>query len=65
MSKILLNIIVVIACLSLYGCGTLKGIGEDITSLGGFISDGSDHYKEAVGDNPPGSKMGENSNIVQ
>jgi len=39
------------------GCGTIKGMGEDITSLGGIISKGSDHYKDAVGKNPPGSKM--------
>jgi len=58
MSKLVLSSAVVICVMVFTGCGTIRGIGEDITSLGGAFSKGSDHYKEAIGNNPPGSKMG-------
>lgn len=57
MNKIVIMLHVLVCVVFISGCGTIQGIGEDITSLGGFISDGSDHYKEAVEANPPGSKM--------
>jgi len=58
MKKVILMLSVLGCVVIISGCSTFKGIGEDITSLGGFISGGSDHYKEAVKANPPGSRMG-------
>ncbi|MCD4779922.1 MAG: entericidin EcnA/B family protein [Candidatus Omnitrophica bacterium] len=37
--------------LILSGCSTIKGMGEDIRSIGGWISNGSDHVRENVGKN--------------
>ena len=28
------------------GCGTIKGIGKDITTVGGWVTSGSDRVKE-------------------
>jgi predicted small secreted protein len=35
----------------LTGCSTIKGMGEDIRAIGGWISHGSDHVRENVGKN--------------
>lgn len=61
MNKMILSMAAVICSLTLYGCGTIRGIGEDIKSIGGVISSGSDHIKESIKNNPPGSKMGSDS----
>jgi len=61
MNKIILRITVIIYSLTLYGCGTIKGIGNDITFIGEAISNSSDHVRESVANNPPGSKMGSKS----
>jgi len=58
MKKMILGITAIMFVGTLCGCGTIRGIGEDIGSVGGVISSGSDHVKESVKNNPPGSKMG-------
>ena len=57
MNKIILSITVVACGLTLYGCGTISGIGNDIKSVGDIIANSSDHVRESVKNNPPGSKM--------
>ena len=61
MNKTILSIAAVLCIAALTGCGTIKGLGKDITSLGGLISDGSDHVSTSMKNNPPGSKMGTDS----
>jgi len=61
MNKLILSMAVMLCGLTLFGCGTISGIGKDIKSVGGVISSGSDHIKESVKNNPPGSKMGTSS----
>ncbi len=31
------------------GCGTIKGLGEDISAVGGWFSRGSEHVQENMG----------------
>ncbi len=57
MNKAILTIVVLAAIVSLYGCNTMKGIGNDLTAVGGWITSGSEHVEESVGKNPPGSGM--------
>lgn len=28
------------------GCGTIKGLGEDVSTIGGWVTKGSDNVKE-------------------
>jgi len=42
------KMLLVVTCLMLVtivGCGTMKGIGEDFSTLGGWIKTGSDKVK--------------------
>ena len=55
MNKIMLSVIMLVAIASLYGCNTIKGLGNDVGAVGGWISNGSDHVSESIKKNPPGS----------
>ncbi len=55
--RIILSIVVTVFVGSFYGCGTIKGLGEDVGAIGGWMSGSSDHVKESVKQNPPGSGM--------
>ncbi len=57
MKKVFLGIIVLTAVISFYGCSTIKGLGEDVSTIGGWIVNGSEHVEESVKKNPPGSGM--------
>jgi len=57
MKRIILGVVMLMCILSLSGCGTIKGVGEDVRTLGGWISSGSDHVEESIKKNPPGSQM--------
>ena len=57
MNKTILNGTMALSILTLTGCGTISGLGQDFQSAGDIIIGGSDHYRQAVKDNPPGSKM--------
>ena len=57
MKKIILIAMTLAFAVSLYGCNTMKGIGNDLTAVGGWITSGSEHVEESVGTNPPGSGM--------
>lgn len=57
MNKTILTIVALAAIVSFYGCNTMKGIGNDLTAVGGWITSGSEHIEESVGKNPPGSGM--------
>jgi len=41
MKKVCLFILCAILLVTVVGCGTIKGIGEDFTALGGWVSRGS------------------------
>ena len=57
MNKIVLSVIALAAIVSFYGCSTIKGLGDDIKTVGGWISNGSQHVEESIKNNPPGSGM--------
>jgi predicted small secreted protein len=57
MKKVMLSVVAVLFSLTLAGCNTISGIGKDLQSVGDMIIGGSDHVREAVKNNPPGSKM--------
>ncbi|MCK5014941.1 MAG: hypothetical protein KAS66_14105 [Candidatus Omnitrophica bacterium] len=57
MKKVILNVLVFAFVVSLAGCSTIKGIGDDIQAVGGWISNGSEHVEESIKNNPPGSGM--------
>ena len=57
MKKTILGVITLMALVSLYGCNTMKGIGRDVATIGGWITDGSEHVEESIKKNPPGSSM--------
>jgi predicted small secreted protein len=39
----------VVVLMSIAGCGTIKGLGEDISAVGGWFSRGSTHVQENIG----------------
>ena len=49
MKKLLLLALFICFTISLLGCGTIKGLGEDISTVGGWFTRGSDHVKENMG----------------
>ncbi|MCK5580090.1 MAG: hypothetical protein KAJ18_02330 [Candidatus Omnitrophica bacterium] len=58
MRKISQVLIIAIALMSLYGCNTIKGLGEDFTAVGTWIKNGSEKAKDIVADDTkeePGS----------
>jgi len=46
MRKTLLLLLCVCFTLAVTGCGTIKGIGEDVTALGGWLTKGSENVQE-------------------
>ena len=42
MKKLILIMVCLLLATALIGCGMIKGIGEDIASIGGWVSTGSD-----------------------
>jgi len=57
MRRTILRVVTLTFIVSLYGCSTIKGIGEDVKTLGGWITSGSEHVEESIKKNPPGSQM--------
>ena len=57
MKKGILSVLVFAFVVSLAGCNTIRGIGDDVTAVGGWITRGSEHVEESVKNNPPGSGM--------
>ena len=57
MNKLILGMITLMVIGSFYGCNTMKGIGNDLSAVGGWITKGSEHVEEGVGKNPPGSNV--------
>lgn len=57
MRRMILSVVAVAFIASLAGCNTIKGIGEDVKTVGGWISSGSEHVEESIKKNPPGSNM--------
>lgn len=57
MRRTILGVMTLLAVVSLYGCNTMKGLGKDLSVVGGWITNGSEHVEESIGKNPPGSKM--------
>ncbi|HLF18759.1 MAG TPA: entericidin EcnA/B family protein [Candidatus Omnitrophota bacterium] len=55
MRKVILGVLTLALMGSLYGCNTIKGIGDDVKTVGGWISSGSEHVEESIKKNPPGS----------
>ncbi|MCK5214311.1 MAG: hypothetical protein KAR05_03045 [Candidatus Omnitrophica bacterium] len=43
------NILLIALLFCLAGCGTIKGIGEDITAIGGWFTRGSDSVQDNIG----------------
>ncbi len=57
MKKAILGLFACAFLISLAGCSTVKGLGEDVSTVGGWITKGSEHVEESVQNNPQGSKM--------
>lgn len=57
MKRMVLSVVALTMIVSLYGCNTMKGVGNDLSAVGGWITRGSEHVEENVGKNPPGSGM--------
>ncbi|MCK5082969.1 MAG: hypothetical protein KAR31_08705 [Candidatus Omnitrophica bacterium] len=57
MNKLILSVVMLAAMVSFYGCNTIKGLGNDVTTIGGWITNGSEHVEESIKNNPPGSGM--------
>ena len=52
-----LSMIALITTVFLCGCNTVKGVGEDIKTVGGLISGSAQHVENSIQKNPPGSGM--------
>jgi len=39
----------VMLLIAVAGCGTINGLGEDISAIGGWFSRGSEHVQENMG----------------
>ncbi len=48
MKEIILIVLCGVFTLTVVGCGTIKGVGEDIRAVGGWFMKGSDNVKENV-----------------
>ena len=48
MKKICLFIVCGLLVLAIAGCGTIKGLGDDISTVGGWLIKGSDTVQEGV-----------------
>jgi len=46
MKKALLLLVGAVFTLSLIGCGTVSGVGEDLKSIGGWFTKASDNIRE-------------------
>jgi len=46
MNKALLAVICLVLMIVSVGCSTVKGIGEDLSTVGGWVTRGSDNVKE-------------------
>lgn len=57
MKRAVLSIALLALMASIYGCSTVRGLGNDVATVGGWITKGSDHVEESVKKNPPGSGM--------
>ncbi len=57
MNRIILGIVALTMVASFYGCSTISGLGDDLQTVGGWITKGSEHVEESVKNNPPGSGM--------
>jgi predicted small secreted protein len=57
MNKLILSAVTLMMVVSFYGCSTIKGLGDDIKTVGGWVSNGSEHVEESIKNNPPGSGM--------
>ena len=49
MKKFLLSILLGLMMVSAVGCGTIKGMGEDISTVGKWLAKGSDNVKQNTG----------------
>ena len=48
MKKVCLLIVCGVMLLTLAGCNTIKGFGEDISAVGGWMIKGSENVKEGT-----------------
>lgn len=46
MNKALLAGICLVLMVASIGCSTIKGVGEDLSTVGGWVTRGSDNVKE-------------------
>ena len=46
MNKMLLAGICLMLMVASVGCGTIKGVGEDLSTIGGWVTKGSDNVRE-------------------
>ena len=46
MKKVLLLGVCLMFVVTCFGCSTIKGIGEDIGAVGGWVTSGSDKVRE-------------------
>ena len=46
MRKLILMVVGVLLLAAITGCGTVKGIGEDLSVVGGWLTKGSDKVQE-------------------
>jgi predicted small secreted protein len=48
MKEFLLMVMCIFFMSTLFGCGTIRGLGEDLSGIGKAISRSSDHVKDSV-----------------
>jgi len=48
MKKFLFMSLCLVVFAAFSGCSTIKGIGEDVSAIGGWIEKGSDNVKENI-----------------
>ena len=46
MKKMSLAAVCMVLMFTSISCGTVKGVGEDLTAVGGWVTKGSDNVKE-------------------
>jgi len=55
MRKIILSIFILVFAGSLVGCSTIKGVGDDVKTVGNWISNGAQHVEQNMKKEPSGS----------
>lgn len=48
MNKMILTVVMLAALVSLCGCNTMKGVGDDLQAVGGWVTGSAEHVEKNI-----------------